>query len=133
MLFSLDDMSSTFQSEISQIQNFPAIPIPGTWLMFRILLHLLNKPIVSLTQCKEIANRLEMSTPVEESLWFFHHNIGRLMHYSNIPSMKDMVICDPQAIFDSISKLIINKFHRGNRALKPCVVDEILETGIFEL
>ena len=142
MLFTVDNLSGTFESEISHIQenleglikqHFPAIPIPGTWLMFRILLHLLKKPIVNLTQCKEIANRLKMSTPVEESLWFFHHNIGSLMHYSDIPSMKDVVICDPQVIFDSISKLIISKFRHSNRALKPREVDDFLQKGIFKL
>ena len=102
--------------------------------MFRILLHLLNKPIVSLTQCKEIGEKLFMHpTQVKSALFFFHHNIGSLMHYSNIPSMEDTVICNPQVIFDSISKLIISKFHHGNRALKPCVVDDFLEKGIFEL
>ena len=135
-------MSGTFEFEISQIQKnlkgiinkfFPAIPIPETWLMFRILLHLLNKPIVSLTQCKEIANRLKMSTPVEESILFFHHNIGSLMHYSDIPCMKDVVICNPQVIFDSISKLIISKFRDCNRALKPRDVDDFLQKGIFKL
>ena len=142
MLFTVDNMSGTFESEISRIQDnleglikqyFPAIHIPGTWLMFRILLHLLKKPIVSLTQCKKIANQLEMSASVEESLWFFHHNIGSLMHYSDIPSMKDVVICDPQVIFDSISKLIISKFRHGNRALKPHEVDDFLQKGIFKL
>ena len=32
--------------------------------MFRIVLHLLNKPIVSLAQCEEIAKQLSMTSSV---------------------------------------------------------------------
>ena len=126
---------SDIRQDIEEIikNNFKAIPIPASWLMLRILLHLLNKPVVTLAQTEEIAKRLSMPTPVEEALWFFHHNIGSLMHYANIPSMQDTVICDPQVIFDSISKLIIDKFRYGNRALKPCEVDEFYQKGQFSL
>ena len=135
-------MHGTDESEMSDIRkdieeiiknNFPPIPVPASWLMFRIVLHLLNKPIVSLAQCKEIAKQLSMPTPVEEALWFFHHDVGSLMHYSKIPSMEDIVVCNPQVIFDSISELIIDNFQYGNRALKPCEVDEFIEKGQFSL
>ena len=142
MFFTLDNMNGTEESEMSQIrkyieriikQHFPATPIPASWLMFRIVLHLLNKPVVSLAQCREIGLRLSMSTPVEEALFFFHHDIGSLMHYSNIPSMQDTVVCNPQVIFDSISKLIIDKFQYGNRALSAGEVDEFQQKGQFHL
>ena len=142
MVTTVDNMFGTDQSEMSDIRRdiegiiksyFPAIPIPVSWLMFRIVLHLLNKPIVSLAQCEEIAKQLSMTSPVQEALWFFHHDIGSLMHYSKIPSMENIVICDPQVIFDSISKLIINKFKHGNRALKPGEIDEFQQKGLFTL
>ena len=88
IFFTVDNMFGTDESEMSDIRqdieeiiknNFPAIPIPASWLMFRILLHLLNKSVVSFAQCEEIAKRLSMPTPVEEALWFFHHNIGSLI------------------------------------------------------
>ena len=142
MVTTVDNMFGTDQSEMSDIRRdiegiiksyFPAIPIPVSWLMFRIVLHLLNKPIVSLAQCEEIAKQLSMTSPVQEALWFFHHDIGSLMHYSKIPSMENTVICDPQVIFDSISKLIIDKFKHGNRALKPGEIDEFQRKGLFTL
>ena len=142
MMFTVDNMFGTDESEMSGIRkdieeiiktNFPAVPIPAAWLMFRIVLNLLNKPVVSVTQCEEIAKKLSMHTPVQEALWFFHHNIGSLMHYPNIPSMKDTVICDPQVIYDCISSLIIDKFKYNNRALKSCQVDEFLQKGQFTL
>ena len=142
MFFTVDNMKGTEKSEMSSIRKeiediikvyFPPTPVPASWLMFRIILHLLKKPLVSLAQCKEIAKQLSMLSTVEDALWFFHRNVGNLMHYSNIPSMKDIVICNPQVIFDSVSTLIIEKFQYANRALKPSEVDEFHQTGQFTL
>ena len=142
MLLTVDNMFGTDESEMSDIRedieriiksNFPPVPIPASWLMFRIVLQLLNKPVVSLAQCKEIASQLSMPTPVKEALWFFHHNIGSLMHYPDIPSLEDTIICDPQVIFDCISTLIIDKFKYENRDLKSHEVDEFYQKGQFSL
>ena len=142
IFFTVDNMHGTDKSEMSDIRKeiestikryFPAIPIPLSWLMFKIVLQLLNKPVVSLTQCETIADKLTMSSPLQDALWFFHHDVGSLLHYSSIPSMKDTVICNPQVIFDCISTLIIDEFQCGNRALKPSEVDDFLQKGIFSL
>ena len=142
MVITIDNMFGTDETEMSDIRTdiediiksyFPAIPIPVSWLMFRIVLHLLNKPVVSLIQCEKIAKQLSMPSPVQEALWFFHHDIGSVMYYPVIPSVEDIVICDPQVIFDSISKLIIDKFKRSNRALKPREVRDFHERGQFSL
>ena len=142
MVITIDNMFGTDDSEMSDIRKdiegiikryFPATPIPVSWLMLRIVLHLLNKPVVSLSQCEKIAMQLSMPSPVQEALWFFHHDIGSLMYYSDIPSMVDTVICDPQVVFDSISKLIIDKFKCSNRALKPREVKDFHEIGQFSL
>ena len=142
MFASVDNMHGTDESEMSVIRKdleeiikeyFPPVLVPGAWLMLRILLHLLNKPVVSLAQCEEIAKQLQMPSTVEEALWFFHHNVGSLMYYSKIPSMQGIVICNPQVIFDSISELIIDQFQHSNRALKPGEVDEFIQKGQFGL
>ena len=71
--FTVDNMNGTDVSEMSEIRGnieeivktlFAEVPIPASWLMFRIVLHLLHKPVVSLPQCEEIACRLSMPTPV---------------------------------------------------------------------
>ena len=141
MFFPVDNMNgnesemSAIHTDIERIINhlFRAIPIPASWLMFRLVLHLLHKPVVSLTQCETIASRLSISTPVQEALWFFHHNIGSLMHYPEIPSIQDAVICDPQVIFDSISELIIDTFKISNRAIPATAVDDFHNKGQFSL
>ena len=141
MFYSLNNMTGN-DSEMSPIRNdiekiikqfFPAVPIPASWLMFRILLHFLRKPVVSLSECEEMARRLSMTTPVQEAIWFFHHNIGSLMHYPDIPSMKDVVICDCQVVFDTTSELIIDTFKIGNRAIPATAVDDFHNKGQFSL
>ena len=141
MFFSVDNMNgdefemSAIRKDIEGIMNhlFPAIPIPASWLMFRVVIHFLHKPVVSLAQCEMIANCLSMPTPVQEAIWFFHHNIGSLMHYPEIPSMQDTVICNPQVIFDSVSELIIDTFKISNRAIPATAVDNFRNKGQFSL
>ena len=141
LFFSLDNMNgdesemSVIRSDVEEIvkKHFSATPIPAAWLMFRVVLHLLHKPVLSLAQCRAIARKLSMPTSVEEALWFFHHNIGNLMYYSDIRSMEDVVICDPQVIFDSVSELIIDRFRHSNRSLSSHEVDDFHRKGQFSL
>ena len=141
MFFPVDNMNGN-ESEMSEIRsdieeiirnNFLAADIPAAWLMFRIVLHLLRKPVVCLAQCQAIARKLSMPTSVKEALWYFHHNIGNLMYYSDIPSMRDIVICDPQVIFDSVSELILDRFQYSNRSFTSHEVDQFHHSGQFSL
>ena len=141
MFFSIDNMNGDeselvpIRKDIEGIVNklFSPTPIPASWLIFRMVLHYLHKPVVSLAQCEEVASRLSMPTPVQEAIWFFHHNIGSLMHYRDIPSMQDTVICDPQVIFDCVSELIINTFKPSNRRIPQVAINAFLSKGQFSL
>ena len=141
LFYSLDNMTGS-DSEMSPIREdivniiknyFPPIPIPASWLMFRVVLHFLHKPVVSISECEMIANRLSMNSSVQDAIWFFHHNVGSLMHYPDIPSMKDLVICDVQVVFDSTSELIIDTFKFSNRDIPQTAVKDFLKKGQFYL
>ena len=141
LFYSLNNMTGD-DSEMSPIRKdiekiikklFSKVDIPASWLMFRIILHFLHKPVVTVTECEEIAKRLSMNTPVREAIWFFHHNVGSLMHYPDIPSMKDIVICDSQVVFDSTSELIIDTFKVSNRDIPQSAVKDFREKGQFSL
>ena len=126
LFFSVDNMHGD-EDEMSKIRtsleniienHFVPIKVPAVWLMLRVVLHLMNKPIVTLSQCQLIYERLSKQMKegsVEESsvkpaLRFFHRNVGNLIYYDTIDSMKDTVICDPQVIMDSVSNLIFDTF-----------------------
>ena len=83
--------------------------IPASWLMFSIFIRKMNKRTLSLSQCCEIGRRLKVGD-TNEALWFLHHYVGILMHFSDIPEIKDIVICDPQVVFDSVTDLIMDGF-----------------------
>ena len=127
----IDSIRKTIEDIIRS--SFLQTEVPPSWLMFRILLILVGKPVVSLSLCRALASRLEMPTPVEDAIQFFHHNIGSLMHYPEVESVKDVVICDPQVIFDSISELVIDTFGVTNRAIPRSVRNEFESKGFFTL
>ena len=85
--------------------------VPATWLIFRIVLQLMDKPVMTIHECEIVANKLNMCVSMKEALWFLHHVIGCLMYFPKIPSLKNVVICNPQAVFDMISKVIIERFN----------------------
>ena len=144
LFFSVDNMYGD-EDEMSEIRknfeniikdHFVPIKVPAVWLMLRVVLHLMNKPIVTLSQCQLIYERLSKQTSVVEestvkhALRFFHHNVGNLMYYDKIPSLKDTVICDPQVVMDSVSSLIFDRFTES----KPIDdIDEFMEKGLFTL
>ena len=117
LMFDVDNMTGS-EDEVKKIQKrleelilheFSELPIPASWLMFGLFLRRMGKHTISLSQCEEIGRRLRVKD-VREAIWFLHHCIGVLMHYPNVEELKDVVICDPQIVFDSVTELILNTF-----------------------
>ena len=140
--FLVDNMNGNDEIDhiCKEIENivdhiFPSVHVPPSWLIFRIFLYLMDKPVVSLNQCQQIAAKIKMpaSTSVENAVWYFHHHVGNLMHYPEVESIKDMVICDMQIIFDSISELIIDTFCVKNRAIPLEALRDFEDKGHFTL
>ena len=90
-------------------RKFETFPVPASWLLFSVLLRRMDKAVVSLDQCKILAEKLHLQK-VEDVLWFLHHHIGVLMYFEEISSLENVVICNPAVIFDCISELILNTF-----------------------
>ena len=108
---------------------------PPSWLMFRIILSLMKEPVVTLKQCEAVASKLKMCGTMKSALWFLHHYVGSVMYYPEIQSLKDFVICNPQAVFDCISKMIIQKFRFANEVpgVEVEEKEEFKRTGQFTL
>ena len=136
LMFAIDNMTGD-EGELEKIrkrleniikQEFDDWPIPASWLMFSIFLRKMGKRTMSLLQCYEIGNRLEVEN-TDEALWFLHHCVGILMHFPEIEEIKDIVICDPQVVFDSVTNLILNSFTFEQVSKHAC--DKFKETGQF--
>ena len=136
LMFAIDNMTGD-ERELAQVrqrledvikQEFDNFTIPASWLMFNIFLHKMGHRTLTLLQCREIGDRLEVKN-IDEALWFLHHCVGTLMHFPDVENMKDIVICDPQVVFDSVTDLILNSFKLKQINKKAC--DKFKETGQF--
>ena len=89
------------------LSNFPRPEIPARWLPFSLFLRFTERRYVELDICYERGKELRMSESESDvALWFFHHRTGIIMHFPNVPELKEFVITDTQLIYDSISNLI---------------------------
>ena len=136
LMFAIDNMKGD-EEELKKVrqrlqdvikQEFDDFPIPASWLMFNIFLRKMGNHTLSLLQCHEIGDRLEVKN-TDEALWFLHHCVGTLMHFPDVEEIKDVVICDPQVVFDSVTDLILNSFNLKKVSKSAC--DKFKETGQF--
>ena len=136
LMFAIDNMTGD-EGELENVrkrlediikQEFDDFPIPASWLMFSIFLRKMGNRTLSLSQCYEIGDRLNVKS-TDEALWFLHHCVGMLMHFPEIEEIKDIVICDPQVVFDSVTELILNSFTFEKVSKQVC--DKFKETGQF--
>ena len=136
LMFDVDNMTGS-EDEVTKIrkrleevilQEFNELPIPASWLMFGLFLRRMGKHTISLSLCEEIGRRLQVND-VREAIWFLHHCIGVLMYYPDVQELKDVVICDPQIVFDSVTELILNTFKF--KVVRRVACDKFKKTGQF--
>ena len=110
--------------------------IPASWLMFSIFLRKMRKDIITIEQCQQIAKRLHIPpNHTKDVLWYLHHHIGILMYYrkDEVEGLeKDVIICQPQVIFTSVSQLILNAF-LPERSPNDHIQKKFWEKGQFRL
>ena len=110
--------------------------IPASWLMFSIFLRKMHKDVITIEQCQQIAKRLHIPADhTKDVLWYLHHHIGILMYYrkDEVEGLeKDIIICQPQVIFTSVSQLILNAF-LPERSPDDLIQKKFWERGQFRL
>ena len=100
-------MNKTFESRYKEA----TLPVQKKWLILNIILRR-EYHIVELKDCFELGDILSIDNEeVKFCLWYLNC-IGTLMYYTDIADdedgwFKNHVICSPQVIFDSISRLVI--------------------------
>ena len=136
LMFEIDNMKGD-DRELTKVhkrlekliyEEFDNFHIPASWLMFSIFLRKMGSRTLSLLQCHEIGARLKVRD-TDEALWFLHHCVGILMHFHDVEEIKDLVICSPQVVFDSVTDLILDSFKFENINVPAC--NRFRETGQF--
>ena len=116
--------------------KFKKFNIPARWLMFSICLKLLatqeGKHTVSFSDCVLIGDHFGMNADVVRvALKFLHKYIGLVMFYPENESLQNLVICDPQVIFTSISELIFNVYTSKKRNMSAYKCQRFKKFGLF--
>ena len=115
--------------------KFRKFQIPAKWLKLSICIKILatveKKQIVSYRDCLEIGiKHCNMSEPmVKVALQFLHKYIGLVMYFPRNEALKDIVICDPQAVFSSITELIFKVY--SPKKLSDLKYKQFVEKGQF--
>ena len=121
-------------------QKFRKYDIPASWLGLSICLKILaNKREtykVSFDDCVELGKHFNMSRQeVKIALTFLHKYIGLVMYFPNDEHLQNLVICNPQVVFSSISELTFGVYDSSSRQETLVAVSlkqkKFEETGIF--
>ena len=120
---------------VERIAKHPSfhIEVPLPWLVSSLAFRLLQVPVISYEQCTSIASECGIDTAEElkEALWFLHHKVGFIRYFESVPELRDVVILDPQLLFDRITELISGTF--TFEQVGPNDARQFRETGIFPL
>ena len=86
---------------------------PAHWLIFSLVLRqqMIRDRIISYQQCFAVAKDCGITTSEElnHALWFLHTKIGLVRHFP-APGLDDIIIRDPQVLFDHVTHLIVKTF-----------------------
>ena len=120
------------RSIVEEIARHPSFRIstPVPWLVFGHALKLLSCPVLRYEECLSIAEEcgIEGKEELDEALWFLHTKLGILRHFQSIPELREVVILDPQLLFDKITQLITSTFVFES---DPYVEETFQQKGIF--
>ena len=140
MVFALDNTSDD-DKDIQQVRNAVErlglqsddykIRTPHTWMLFAVTLRHLPGRVLSIEDCMQVANECGIKDrgELDDALWFLHHNVGIVRHFQEVPELRDVIIKEPQYIFDKVTELIIQTFTFDN--ISPLEHEKFLKLGLF--
>ena len=107
------------------------IPIP--WLSFELCIRKLERKVMSLKECQHLANDCEIFAGGEfnAALWFLHNKVGTIRYFKDVPELQNVVITDPQLLFDLVTDLVVNTFSFGKNIEKMSEHDRFRSSGRF--
>ena len=121
-------------------QKFRKYDIPASWLGLSICLKILATKRetykVSLDDCVELGEHFKMNQKeVQIALTFLHKYVGLVMYFPNDKNLQNLVICNPQVVFSSISELTFSVYDSSSRKKLLRAVNpkqkRFEQTGIF--
>ena len=112
-------------------ERFKPASIPVTWAAFHLILryHYEQSPgVCTLAKCIELAVDCGIQAEdITTVLRYFHENLGTILYYEEVDSLKEFVICNPDVLFSGISQLVTVSFAGSGE--KHTAAKKIRETG----
>ena len=121
-------------------RNFQKYDIPTSWLGLSICLKILASKRetykVSFDDCVELGEHFKMDQKeVQIALKFLHKYVGLVMYFPNDKNLQNLVVCNPQVVFSSISELTFSVYDSSSRKKQPTAANskqmKFEQTGIF--
>ena len=99
--------------------------LPITWMLFEMEIRQVcskkGKAYIPFEECCTIAQQINLISSREEirSALIYHHLLGVLLYYPDVPGLCDYIIVDHQWLFDRISSIVCFTFkHSSNKLAK---------------
>ena len=109
------------------------VTAPPSWLIFSLTIRQHKDRVLRYEQCFEVARQCGITSREElnEALWFLHTKVGLIRHFQGegLEDLQEIVIQDPQVLFDRITDLVVETF-TFNKA-DPVVREDFKKKGIF--
>ena len=106
--------------------------LPASWYMFSILLRRIQyagHSVIQYHHCQQIAEKLYIkSNHLQGLLSRMHRILGIILYFPEVEELKDIVICDPEAVYKGISELIFNSY---DVTTHPVLALRLKRWGVF--
>ena len=134
----LDSSDSDFQAirsavEITVEKGDYKMRSPAHWMIYSLVVRQLQNRVESYDECFAIAKECGIKDKYEfnEALHFIHTKMG-LIRYFPHEELKDIVIVDPQILFEKVTELIVETFTFENLR-DHSKLEAFKRMGIFDL
>ena len=119
-----DPIANFIRNKINQLGKDKDIyELPITWMLLELEIRKVcsdsGKAYMSFEKCCSIAHQTNLIPNIEEvrSALLYHHYLGVLLYYPDVPGLCDYVITDHQWLFDRISSIVCFTFKHSSNLL----------------
>ena len=117
-----DPLANLIRNKIDELAaDKDTYELPMTWMLFEMEIRQVcskkGKAYIPFEECCTIAQQINLISSMEEirSALIYHHLLGVLLYYPDVPGLCDYIIVDHQWLFDRISSIVCFTFkHYSN-------------------
>ena len=107
---------------------------PAHWMIFSLIVRQLQNRVETYDKCYAIAKECGIKDKEEfnQALHFIHTKMG-LIRYFPFEELQNLVIVDPQVLFEKVTELILETFTFENMSSQKKSIETFKQMGIFAL